>query len=546
MSKDASSTLPSDPNLLARMLRESQELVTQLQSQLATKELELQLQAEAHQQKQAQLERRIAELLKQFFAKRRERFVHPDQLMLFDLDELTELVQEAQQQAQEEALLARRRGKPKGHGRRALPDHLPREVIRHELPPEELPCPCCGTPRSEIGCETSQQLEFIPAQLKVLVHERVKYACKACQEQVIVAPVPGKPIEKGLPGPGLLAQVVLSKYGDHTPLYRQEDILARSGVMLRRSTLCDWVASASELLTPLYLLLIRRVLQSKVIHTDDTTVKLLDPEKENSITARFWAYLGDTQNPYVVYDFTDSRRRDGPQNFLTGFAGYLQADAYGGYDGIYLGGQVKEVACWAHARRKWFEAEATDSARAHHALALIQRLYLIERDCAQMNAPARLEARQLHSLPILQEFKVWLDGEQEKLLPKSPAGQAAQYARNQWGALTRYCEDGDLAIDNNAAERMMKPCAIGRKNWLFVASREGGRRAAVLMSFVNTCKRNQVEPWAYLRDLFVELTKLGGTPIDEHLEKLLPDRWLQSHPESRWAINDLRKTSAEG
>lgn len=191
-------------------------------------------------------------------------------------------------------------------------------------------------PRTEIGCEISQQLEFISAQLKVLVHERVQYACKACQEQVVIAAVPDKPIEKGLPGPGLLAQVALSKYGDHTPLYRQEDILARSGVILRRSTLCDWVAAASELLAPLYLLMIRRVLQSRVIHTDDTTVKLLDPEKENSITARFWAYLGDFQHPYVVYDFTDSRRRDGPQNFLTGFAGYLQADAYGGYDGIYL------------------------------------------------------------------------------------------------------------------------------------------------------------------------------------------------------------------
>lgn len=330
MSKEASLTLPSDPEVLARLLRESQQRVTDLQtkltsseaelaqakSQLATKDLELQIQAEAHQQKQAQLERRIAELLKQCFAKRRERFVHPDQLMLFDLDELTELVKEAQQQAQEEALLARRRGKPKGHGRRELPEHLPREVIRHELPPEELRCPHCGQDRCEIGCETSQQLEFIPAQLKVLVHERVKYACKACQEQVAIAPAVEKPIEKGLPGPGLLAQVVLSKYGDHTPLYRQEDILARSGVILRRSTLCDWVASASELLTPLYRGMIRRVLQSKVIHTDDTTVKLLDPEKDQAITARFWAYLGDEKRPYVVYDVTDSRRRDGPQNFL--------------------------------------------------------------------------------------------------------------------------------------------------------------------------------------------------------------------------------------
>ena len=523
----------------------SKEAIEELPSDVATLQSLLLAERKKSQELVSRLEQRIAELLKQFFAKRRERFVHPNQLMLFDLDELTELVQEAQQEEKEQELLQRRRGNPKGHGRRELPEHLPREVIRHELAQEELPCPCCGTPRTEIGCETSQQLEFIPAQLKVLVHERVKYACKTCQEQVVIAPVPGKPIEKGLPGPGLLAQILLSKYGDHTPLYRQEDILARSGVILRRSTLCDWVAAASDLLAPLYRLMVQRVLKSKVIHTDDTTVKLLDPEHEKSITARFWAYLGDLQNPYVVYDFTDSRRRDGPQNFLKGFAGYLQADAYGGYDGIYLGGQVKEVACWAHARRKWFEAESNDSARAHHALALIQRLYLLERDCAEMNATERQEARQLHSLPILQEFKAWLDNEQEKLLPKSPAGQAAQYARNQWNALTRYCEDGELAIDNNAAERMMKPCAIGRKNWLFVASREGGRRAAVLMSFVNSCKRNQVEPWAYLRDLFVELPELGNTPGEEQLENLLPNCWLQNHPDSRWVIDELRRTSAD-
>ena len=226
----------------------SKEAIEELPSDVATLQSLLLAERKKSQELVSRLEQRIAELLKQFFAKRRERFVHPNQLMLFDLDELTELVQEAQQEEKEQELLQRRRGNPKGHGRRELPEHLPREVIRHELAQEELPCPCCGTPRTEIGCETSQQLEFIPAQLKVLVHERVKYACKTCQEQVVIAPVPGKPIEKGLPGPGLLAQILLSKYGDHTPLYRQEDILARSGVILRRSTLCDWVAAASDLL----------------------------------------------------------------------------------------------------------------------------------------------------------------------------------------------------------------------------------------------------------------------------------------------------------
>ena len=245
MSKDATLDSPSDPNLLARLLRQSQERVTSLEvdlaqakSQLATQSIELKLKEEAlaaEQRKREQAEAYAAQLLQRYYAKRSERF-DPRQGTLFDLEELKKLVEESEQEAKEEELLARRRGK-KGHGRREFPEHLPREVIRHELPQESLPCPGCGQVRCEIGSETSRQLEFTPAQLKVLILERVKYACKACQEQVIIAPVPGKPIEKGLPGPGLLAQVVLSKYGDHLPLYRQEDILARNGVVIRRSTL---------------------------------------------------------------------------------------------------------------------------------------------------------------------------------------------------------------------------------------------------------------------------------------------------------------------
>jgi len=434
--------------------------------------------------------------------------------------------------------------KRRGHGRGPLPEHLPREVVRHELPEQDRVCPCCGEARAEIGHESSEQLEYIPAVVKVLVHQRVKYACRKCQEHVAIAAGPAKPIEKGLPGPGLLAWSVVGKYGDHLPLYRQEEILARSGVIIRRSTLCEWIASASTLLEPIHRRMATRVLQSRVIHTDDTSVKMLEPGRGTSRTTRFWGYLGDEVHPYVVYDFTENRKRDGPAKFLSGYEGYMQADAYGGYDGIFAGGKVLEVACWAHARRKWDEARTTDPGRSHYVLALVQKLYAIEREIKQAGEAEKLAQRRVGSLPILNELERWLETEGPRLLPKSPAGQAATYMANQWQALKRYCESGVLSIDNNAAERAMKPCAIGRKNWLFVASKTGGERAAVLMGLIQTCKRNEVEPWAYLCDLFERLPKLGEKPTPESLDELLPDRWLKANPQHVWRINQARQGSS--
>jgi hypothetical protein len=243
-----------------------------------------------------------------------------------------------------------------------------------------------------------------------------------------------------------------------------------------------------------------------------------------------------------VYDFTDSRSRDGPQSFLQGYSGYLQADAYGGYDGVYAGGQVIEVACWAHARRKWHEARTSDPVRSHQALTLIQRLYDVEENCRQLEPDLRRAERQKRSAPLLADFRAWLDAACADSLPKSPIGQAATYACNQWQALTRYCEDGELTIDNNAGERAMKIPALGRKAWLFVASRAGGRRAAILFTLVASCKANQVEPWAYLRDVFSRLPALTSDS-PENLDLLLPDRWLLANPQHRWVIDDLRRKS---
>lgn len=566
MSTDAPASLPDD--------------IEQLRGLLLCERAQSQQQRELHDQTVAQLsqtiqtqqraleqqEQRIAQLLRWQYGPRQER-IDPDQLLLFDQAELEQIAKELRESlaemasdlpsnpasyAQPESTDA---GKKRPvHGRRRLPEHLPREPKLYELSESERRCPCCGETRCEIGRETSEQLEYVPAKYKVIEHIRVKYACKACQENVAIAAKPPQPIEKGLPGPGLIAQTVLGKFGDHVPLYRQEDQAARHGITIRRSTLCDWLAAAADLALPLYARMITLILQSHNIHTDDTTVKLLVPLLGRAQIARFWAYLGDRQHPYTVYDFTESRSRDGPAKFLQGYRGYLQADAYGGYDGIYTGsrGAILEVACWAHARRYWWEARTSDPPRAHHALGAIARLYQIESQlaacCAKLVPEQRAsriaEGRQEHALPILKTLRTWLDEQAPRLLPKSPLGQAATYTLNQWDALVRYTEDGELSIDNNISERTVKMQAIGRKNWLFVASPAGGRRAAILYSLVASCKANQVEPWAYLCDLFTRLPSIAAAQ-PEWLDELLPDRWLVSHPQQRWDIDKIRRAERQ-
>lgn len=533
MSTDALS-LPDDPAALQALLLREREHHTEV---LARYEETVQSQ----QQTIRRQEHELARLLRRLYGSRQER-IDPDQLMLFDAKELEELAEELARDAEagdDKQPATSRRRRRRGHGRRPLPRHLPREQMLYELNETERNCPCCGETRQEIGRETSEQLDFVPASFKVIEHVRVKYACRDCEEHVAIAAKPPQPIEKGLPGAGLLAQTVLAKYGDHTPLYRQEDIAARHGIMLRRSTLCDWIAAAADLARPLYDRMCERIRASRIIHTDDTSVKLLDGLQRHARKAQFWAYIGDRRHPYTAYDFTDSRKRDGPLEFLKGFAGYLQADAYSGYDGLYRDPQwnILEVACWAHCRRYWWEARGTDSPRAHEALGYISRLYQIEKLVHDSTSDEVYAARQSHALPILAEFKVWLDGQQERVLPKSPIGQALTYTLNQWAALERYCEEGELSIDNNLAERMMKIPALGRKNWLFVASHAGGRRAAILFSLVASCKANAVEPWAYLRDVFTRLPSLPPESLDE----LLPDAWLAAHPQHRWQIDDLRR-----
>jgi transposase len=346
---------------------------------------------------------------------------------------------------------------------------------------------------------------------------------------VIAAPKPAQPLAKGLAGPGLLAHLIVSKFVDHLPLYRLERIYERQGVFLPRSTLCDWLGGCGALLRPLYDRLVAVVLQSRALHTDDTPVKMQELPSHLLSTARLWVYLGDAAHPYNVFDFTVNRKRDGPQQFLAHYQGYLHADAFSGYDGLYLpdpgpaGARILEVACNAHARRKFYEARSSAALESHQALAYYRQLYELERRAQELDFSdgQRLQMRQDLAVPILETFHAWLQTQRAQALPKSPLGEAVGYALHNWRALIRYTEAGLLSIDNNVAEREMKRIAIGRKNWLFVGSPQGGRTAAVLFSFTSTCQRLGVEPWAYLQDV---LTRLPTTP-PEQLGALLPDRW---------------------
>jgi transposase len=513
----------------------------------------------------AALKHQIKLLLQRIKGSRQER-INPDQLMLFSLEELQAIADELEQSGGDEhpgddGSSDTKRGRSR---RRRLPKNMRREIVRHVLSPEELVCPCCGEQRQEFDVVSSEQLEHIPAQWKIIQHDRVKYACPACTENVVIADKPPQPIEKGLPAPGLCAHTVLSKFGDHQPLYRQEDIHSRTGITLRRSTLCGWLQALAELARPLVMRMKYLVLQSQVIHTDDTSIKMLQPGMGIAQTAKFWPYLGDWLHPYAVYDFTFNRERDGPLEFLNGYSGYLQADAYSGYDCIYAGNKVHEVACWVHARRYWHQAIANDELRANMALGFIARLSQIETQLAAAYPRKNLQGerdfaavaggRQQYTVPILDQFKAWMDNELNagRILPKSEIRKAFTYTLNQWDALRRYTQEGYLSYDNNSAERLVKISALGRKNFLFVGNERGGHNAAVHYSLVSSAKANGVEPFAWLRDVFTKLPYHRGgqafaqseakAPVTSNeLDELLPDRWLVENPQHKWTIDAVRR-----
>jgi transposase len=502
------SALPDDPAVLKQMIAE---LIRALRSERRDKEA---------------VQQRLDALLRRYYAPRPD---NPNQPLLFPQPEPEEVPAPPPSEEKPE-----RRGKTsKPHGRRRPPRELRHEARRYELTPAERLCPECGHERQEIGVETSCQFDYKPAEVFVVEHQRVKYACKCCAGEVAIAPKPPQPIDRGLPGPGLLAQIIVDKYQDSLPLYRSEARFERLGVTLPRSTMCDWMAAAAATLTPLYLMLAQHVQASKVLHTDDTTVPVRDETRASHRYGRLWNYIGDADHPGIVFDYTPTHARDGPAAFLRGFKGYLQADAYSVYDGIYTGsnGAIVEVACWAHARKKFKDAQDTDPERALAAKAWIRKLYDVEDEAkaeiARLEltgaaaAAVVLRLRQEKSVPLLTALCQWLLVQKAKVLPKSPMAAAITYVLNQWEALNRYTSDGDLHIDNNISERTLKLIGIGRTNWLFVGSDAGGRTAAVLFSFTATCKHLGIDTFAYLRDV---LTRLPTQPV-ERLEELLPHRW---------------------
>jgi transposase len=401
-----------------------------------------------------------------------------------------------------------------------LPGDLPRHRVEHDLSDAEKVCPRCRTPRAKIGEEVTERLDYKPSSLFVVEHVRPRSGCRRCRGEVAAPPLPPEPVPRSVAAPGLLAYVITATFADHPPLHRLEGILGRHGIDLSRSTMCDWLAGCAAVLRPVYDAMCDRVRRSKVVHTDDTPVPVQDRTRDRTRTGRIWVYVGDAANPYTVYDATPSRSRDGPQTFLRGFTGYVQADAFGGYDGLYAAGAV-EVACWAHARRKWYDARDSDPRTAHEALARIRAVYDVEDRAKTLTAADRAELRRRESVPVLASFGDWLEAIRPGVLPKSPIGQAITYATNQWAALSRYVADGDLAIDNNAAEPALRGVAIGRKNWLFWGSDRGGRTAAVLTAFTATCRRHRIDPWSYLSDV---LARLPSHPADRSAE-LLPDTW---------------------
>jgi transposase len=406
---------------------------------------------------------------------------------------------------------------------------LPHHRHEQDLSDAEKICSCCRRAKDRIGEAVTRILEYVPSKLEVHEHVRPKYACRYCKNRVSSPPPPERPIARGIAGPGLIAQIVVSKFGDHLPLYRQEDIFARHGLHLSRSTLCDWVSAAANLFRPLYELQRRLMLQSAVLWTDDTPVTVLVGGEQGSRQGRFWTYVGDDEHPYSVYDFTMSRGRDGPQSFLRDFRGYLHADAYAGYDGVFLGAgsEIVEVACWAHARRKFFDARTSSPREAHQVLDWIGQLYDIEDQARPLTVAARRELRAAEAVPVLDRLDVYLVQLASHALPKSALAKAVTYARNQWNALRSYTKDGRLTIDNNTSERTLRHQAIGRKNWLFLGSQAAGPRAAVLYTILAGAKRHRIEPWAYVRELLMRLHA-----DDERLEDMLPDHWAAQHPES--------------
>jgi transposase len=503
-----------DSDALRTLILSQHEQILLKDEQLASRDAEIE-----------QLKLLIAKLRRMQFGRKSEKVERQIEQLQLQLDELE--ASRAERASSPATPETHRATKPV---RRPLPGHLPRET--RQILPKQTACPDCGGELKPLGEDVSEILEWVPASFKVMRQVRPKLACGRC-DKIVQAEAPSRPIARGLAGPGLLAHVLVSKYCDHLPLYRQEEIYEREGVELDRATLADWVGGASGLLQPLIEALRRQVMAAQKLHADDTPVPVLTPGLGKTKLGRLWTYVrddrpaGDATPPAVWFAYSPDRKGKHPQEHLSSFTGTLQADAYAGFDQLYESGRIQEAACWAHVRRKFYDLYvAHKSPVAQDALRRIGELYAIEGDIRGRSPEKRRAVRHERSRPLLESLKQWLEETLVKLSKKSDTAQAVRYALGRWEALLRYVDDGRLEIDNNAAERELRVVALGRKNYLFAGSDTGGERAAAIYSLVGTAKLNDLDPEAYLREV---LSRIADHPINR-IEELLPWNLVADRP----------------
>jgi transposase len=475
----------------------------------------------------------IAKLRRMMFGTKSEKIAHEIEQLELKLDEL-ETARALQTSVQPESRSEERPARP---SRRPLPEQLPREVHVHDA--GVTSCPDCGGELHRFGEDVSEILDYVPASFRVIRHVRPKYSCKSC-ERIVEAAAPSRPIERGLAGPGLLAHVLVSKYCEHQPLYRQSEIYAREGVELDRSTLAGWVAAANQLLAPVVEALRQHVLSATKIHADDTPVPVLAPGTGKTKTGRLWTYVrddrpaGNTSPAAAWFAYSPDRKGEHPRQHLEHFSGVLQADGYAGFHHLYNTGKIFEAACWAHVRRKFFDLQqAHGSPIAAQAIERIAALYGIEKEIRGKPPDERRAARQSRARPLLEEMRTWLEHSLATLSRKSDTAVAIRYALARWRALTRYVDDGLIEIDNNPAERALRAVCLGRKNYLFAGSDTGGERAAAFYSLIGTAKLNGIDPELYLRQL---LERVAEHPINR-ISDLLPWNFAQNSGEKSQTIS---------